>query len=135
MTASRDRAGRPKPAPTDVAGGKPPGPGEGARPRPEVPAPEHEDPRRAQLTMPAGQRGSYGTGTGRSPASASARRPGSCGSPAGRRCASRRRCCRARPASAVELLRIGLGKSQVEPDKGDKRFADPAWQRTLFTGR
>jgi polyhydroxyalkanoate synthase subunit PhaC len=27
-----------------------------------------------------------------------------------------------------ELLRIVLGKSEVAPDKGDKRFADPAWR-------
>ena len=27
-----------------------------------------------------------------------------------------------------ELLRVGLGKSEVAPDKGDKRFADPAWR-------
>jgi polyhydroxyalkanoate synthase len=27
-----------------------------------------------------------------------------------------------------ELLRIVLGKSEVVPDKGDKRFADPAWR-------
>jgi polyhydroxyalkanoate synthase len=35
-----------------------------------------------------------------------------------------------RGASGVgrELLRAGLGKSQVVPAKGDKRFADPAWR-------
>ena len=27
-----------------------------------------------------------------------------------------------------ELLRVGLGKSEIAPDKRDKRFADPAWQ-------
>ena len=27
-----------------------------------------------------------------------------------------------------ELLRVALGKSEVAPDKGDKRFADPAWR-------
>ena len=32
------------------------------------------------------------------------------------------------PGAARELLRIALGKSQVAPEKGDKRFADPAWQ-------
>jgi polyhydroxyalkanoate synthase subunit PhaC len=32
------------------------------------------------------------------------------------------------PGAGLELARIGLGKSQVEPEKGDKRFADPAWQ-------
>ena len=32
------------------------------------------------------------------------------------------------PAAGVELLRIGLGRSHVEPEKGDKRFTDPAWQ-------
>lgn len=27
-----------------------------------------------------------------------------------------------------ELLRIGAGKSSIEPAKGDRRFADPAWE-------
>ena len=35
---------------------------------------------------------------------------------------------RAAPGAALELMRIGLGKSEVTPGKGDKRFADPAWQ-------
>jgi polyhydroxyalkanoate synthase subunit PhaC len=33
------------------------------------------------------------------------------------------------PDIGLELMRIGLGKSEVAPDKGDKRFADPAWQQ------
>ncbi len=33
------------------------------------------------------------------------------------------------PASGLELARIGLGRSQVAPDKADKRFTDPAWQQ------
>ena len=32
------------------------------------------------------------------------------------------------PKVGLELLRIGLGKSEVAPQKGDKRFADPAWR-------
>jgi len=32
------------------------------------------------------------------------------------------------PDVGLELMRIGLGTSQVEPQKGDKRFTDPAWQ-------
>src|SRR5271166_1736629 len=32
------------------------------------------------------------------------------------------------PGAARELLRIALGKSQMAPEKGDKRFADPAWR-------
>ncbi len=32
------------------------------------------------------------------------------------------------PDAALELLRIGLGKSEVAPPKGDKRFTDPAWR-------
>ena len=32
------------------------------------------------------------------------------------------------PATGLELARIGLGRSQITPEKGDKRFADPAWQ-------
>jgi polyhydroxyalkanoate synthase subunit PhaC len=32
------------------------------------------------------------------------------------------------PAATLELWRIGLGVSKVEPDKRDKRFADPAWR-------
>ena len=39
------------------------------------------------------------------------------------------------PGTARELLRIALGKSQVAPDKGDKRFADPAWQEHLLYRR
>jgi polyhydroxyalkanoate synthase len=35
---------------------------------------------------------------------------------------------RGAPGVGRELLRIGLGKSEVEPDKGDKRFTDPAWR-------
>ncbi len=33
------------------------------------------------------------------------------------------------PGAAVELLRIALGRSQVGPEKGDRRFADQAWQQ------
>lgn len=33
------------------------------------------------------------------------------------------------PGAGLELVRIGLGKSQVTPEKGDKRFTDPAWQQ------
>ncbi len=36
------------------------------------------------------------------------------------------------PETGAELLRIGLGKSQVAPEKGDKRFADPAWRENLL---
>jgi len=36
------------------------------------------------------------------------------------------------PGAARELLRIGLGKSEVAPDRGDKRFADPAWRDNPF---
>ena len=32
------------------------------------------------------------------------------------------------PKVGKELLRIGLGRSEVAPQKGDKRFADPAWR-------
>jgi polyhydroxyalkanoate synthase subunit PhaC len=32
------------------------------------------------------------------------------------------------PDAALELLRIGLGRSEVAPQKGDKRFADTAWR-------
>ncbi len=32
------------------------------------------------------------------------------------------------PATAGELVRIGWGKSQLEPAKTDKRFRDPAWR-------
>jgi polyhydroxyalkanoate synthase subunit PhaC len=33
------------------------------------------------------------------------------------------------PAAWAETLRIALGKSDIEPDKRDKRFADQAWQQ------
>ncbi|MGD0608846.1 MAG: alpha/beta fold hydrolase [Streptosporangiaceae bacterium] len=36
------------------------------------------------------------------------------------------------PEAGGELLRIGLGKSEVAPEKGDKRFADPAWRENLL---
>jgi polyhydroxyalkanoate synthase subunit PhaC len=36
------------------------------------------------------------------------------------------------PEMATELLRIGLGRSELAPEKGDKRFADPAWQGNRF---
>jgi len=36
---------------------------------------------------------------------------------------------RTAPGIGHELLKIGLGTSQVAPGKGDKRFADPAWQQ------
>jgi poly[(R)-3-hydroxyalkanoate] polymerase subunit PhaC len=35
---------------------------------------------------------------------------------------------RGAPGVGRELLRIGLGKSQIAPEKGDKRFSDPAWR-------
>ena len=33
------------------------------------------------------------------------------------------------PRVGLQFLQIGLGKSEVAPQKGDKRFADPAWQQ------
>ena len=33
------------------------------------------------------------------------------------------------PGLGQELVKIALGRSQVAPEKGDKRFADPAWQQ------
>jgi polyhydroxyalkanoate synthase subunit PhaC len=33
------------------------------------------------------------------------------------------------PGLGQELLKISLGRSQVVPEKGDKRFTDPAWQQ------
>ena len=33
------------------------------------------------------------------------------------------------PGASLEMLRIALGKSHVEPDKRDHRFVDEAWQR------
>ncbi|MGO9083144.1 MAG: PHA/PHB synthase family protein [Streptosporangiaceae bacterium] len=35
---------------------------------------------------------------------------------------------RAGPEVSAELLRVGLGVSEVAPEKADKRFADPAWR-------
>jgi polyhydroxyalkanoate synthase subunit PhaC len=32
------------------------------------------------------------------------------------------------PKVGLQFLQIGLGKSEVAPEKGDKRFADPAWR-------
>jgi len=36
---------------------------------------------------------------------------------------------RSGPKVGLQFLQIGLGKSEVAPEKGDKRFADPAWQQ------
>ncbi len=36
---------------------------------------------------------------------------------------------RTAPGLGQELVRISLGRSQVAPENGDKRFADPAWQQ------
>jgi polyhydroxyalkanoate synthase subunit PhaC len=36
---------------------------------------------------------------------------------------------RTAPDLGQELIKVSLGKSQVAPEKGDKRFADPAWQQ------
>ena len=33
------------------------------------------------------------------------------------------------PDLGQEVVKIGLGRSQVAPEKGDKRFTDPAWQQ------
>ena len=33
------------------------------------------------------------------------------------------------PDAALELLRIAVGRSQIEPEKKDRRFADQAWQQ------
>ncbi len=38
---------------------------------------------------------------------------------------------RSLPSTTLELLRIGLGRSQVGPDRGDKRFRDPAWDNFI----
>ena len=35
---------------------------------------------------------------------------------------------RSGPKVGLQFLQIGLGKSEVAPQKGDKRFADPAWR-------
>ena len=32
------------------------------------------------------------------------------------------------PKVGLQFLQIGLGKSEVAPQKGDKRFADPSWR-------
>jgi polyhydroxyalkanoate synthase subunit PhaC len=42
---------------------------------------------------------------------------------------------RGTPGAARELLRIALGQSELAPQKGDKRFADPAWQDNAFFRR
>jgi polyhydroxyalkanoate synthase subunit PhaC len=36
---------------------------------------------------------------------------------------------RTAPDLGQELVKISLGRSQVAPEKGDKRFTDPAWQQ------
>ena len=39
---------------------------------------------------------------------------------------------RGAPGVARELVRIGLGRSELAPDKGDKRFLDPAWRENYL---
>lgn len=34
----------------------------------------------------------------------------------------------AAPRTAASLVRIGTGRSAIKPDRGDKRFRDPAWE-------
>lgn len=59
---------------------------------------------------------------------ACARRAEPCASWARRSCATRA-VLRTVPDLGQELVKISLGRSQVAPEKGDKRFADPAWQQ------
>ena len=140
MTASRDRA---LPAETSPNGRRPAGsrakaPGSRAKapvpqakapvPRPEVPAPEHEDLTESAAHHAGGAEGvlwhGHGpfTGFGFRQAAGILRFAG--------RQAVREPQALLRGASGAsrELLRVGLGKSEVAPDKGDKRFADPAWR-------
>ena len=35
----------------------------------------------------------------------------------------------------AELIRIGLGRSEVQPSRGDRRFRDPAWQENAVFRR
>jgi polyhydroxyalkanoate synthase subunit PhaC len=39
---------------------------------------------------------------------------------------------RTAPGLGQELVKISLGRSQVAPEKGDKRFTDPAWQQNRW---
>ena len=39
---------------------------------------------------------------------------------------------RSTPRVALDMLQIGLGKSELAPEKGDKRFADPAWRENPY---
>ena len=133
MTASRDRA---LPAETSPNGRHPAAPRAKAPaprakapvPRPEVPAPEHEDLAASAAHHAGGAEGvlwhGHGpfTGFGFRQAAGILRFAG--------RQAVREPQALLRGASGAgrELLRVGLGKSEVAPDKRDKRFADPAWR-------
>ena len=114
MTASRDRA---RPAETKKHNGNRPAPRvpEPRKPEgipaaePKVPPEPEVPPQRSGLLRP-GRRGAAGSPAGWP-------RPA-----AGAAAVLARR-------SAVEMLRIALGRSHVEPGKGDHRFTDEAWQQ------
>jgi len=42
---------------------------------------------------------------------------------------------RAGVSLGAELVRIGLGRSELAPQRGDNRFRDPAWQENLYFRR
>ena len=74
-------------------------------------------------------------GAGAEEVASSAGPPGHCGPPAGWPLRPPQAMLQCAPGAGLELLRIGLGRSQVAPEKRDKRFADQAWQRTPRSGR
>jgi hypothetical protein len=113
------------------SGPRAPGPPpEAPGPRPEAPGPEREDIAGSSAQLPDGAepalRPGPFTGIGLGQAAGVLRFAG--------RQVVRQPQALLRGASGAgrELLRIGLGKSEAAPDKGDKRFVDPAWREDPF---
>ena len=102
-------------------------------PQADVPMTEHEDLTESAAHLAGGAEAALGpgpwTGFGLSQVAGILRYAG--------RQAAREPEALLRGASGLgrELLRVGLGKSEIAPDKRDKRFADPAWQgNPVFRG-
>ena len=104
------------------AGSRPGAPG----PRPEAPGPEHEDIAESAAHLAGGAEAALGP---RPFAGFGLRQAGGVLWFAGRQVVRQPQVLlRGASGASRELLRAVLGKSEVAPDKGDKRFADPAWR-------
>ena len=124
MTATHGRVPLDKASPNGRrrAGSRP----EVPTPRPEVPGPEHEDIAESAAHLAGGAEAAFGPGPF---AGFGLRQAGGVLRFAGRQMVHQPQVLlRGAPGVSRGLLRAVLGKSEVAPDKGDKRFADPAWR-------